>query len=69
MQVLMAYDKFQKERSSTVEVILAEETRAPEKLIYSAMERDYNNGYIEFGVSIRTGWLTEKGESYLNNSK
>ena len=38
---------------------------APEKVIYAAMERDHDKGYLEYGVSLRTAWLTEKGEQKL----
>lgn len=40
-------------------------TGAPSKVIYAAMEREYDKGYLECGVSIRTAWLTEKGEEKL----
>lgn len=40
---------------------LAQETKHPEKVCYRAMERAYKRGYIEYGVSLRSGWLTEKG--------
>lgn len=33
----------------------------PEKVAYSAMERAYDRGLIEYGVSLRTGWITDKG--------
>lgn len=33
----------------------------PEKVAYSAMERAADRGLIEYGVSLRTGWPTEKG--------
>lgn len=42
---------------------------APEKVVYAAMERDYLRGYIDFGVSLRTAWVTEKGYEYLNQRK
>lgn len=46
--------------------ILSEETGECEKVCYSAIERAYNREYIEYGVSLRTGWLTEKGKKLLN---
>lgn len=33
----------------------------PEKVAYSAMERACDRGLIEYGVSLRTGWITDKG--------
>ena len=35
------------------------------KDITDAMERAYDHGLIECGVSLRTGWLTAKGEALL----
>lgn len=35
----------------------------PTKVAYVAMERACDRGYIEFGVSLRTGWITDKGRS------
>jgi hypothetical protein len=35
------------------------------KVCYRSMERAYNRGYIEYGVSLRTGWLTDKGKALL----
>ena len=44
---------------------LAERTGQPEKVCYRAMERADRHGLIEYGVSLRTGWLTEKGLALL----
>ena len=44
---------------------LAEQFDCDEKLAYSACERACKNGLIEYGVSLRTGWLTKKGEKLL----
>jgi len=41
----------------------------PEKVIYAAMERTYDHGLIECGVSLRSGWLTEKGKEFLSEVK
>jgi len=49
--------------------ILSEVTGEPEKVCYRAMERAYDHGLIECGVSLRTGWLTRKGESILAQGK
>ena len=35
------------------------------KVCYRAMERAYNRGYLECGVSLRSGWLTPKGKKLL----
>lgn len=45
--------------------ILAEVTGQPEKVCYRAMERACKRDLIEYGVSLRTGWLTEKGRELV----
>ncbi|WP_184256359.1 hypothetical protein [Rhodopseudomonas rhenobacensis] len=45
--------------------ILSEFTGQPIKVCYSAMERSYDHGLIECGVSLRSGWLTDKGKALL----
>jgi hypothetical protein len=44
---------------------IQKETGAPEKVIYAAMEREDNRGLLEWGVSLRTAWLTKEGEQRL----
>jgi hypothetical protein len=39
----------------------------PFKIIYRAMERACRAGLIEYGVSLRTGWLTADGLSTAYN--
>jgi hypothetical protein len=41
------------------------ETGQPIKVCERAMERAYRRGLIEYGVSLRSGWLTEEGEALL----
>ena len=45
--------------------LLSAATGQPEKVCFRAMERACNRGLIEYGVSLRTGWLTEDGEALL----
>ena len=45
--------------------LLAERTGECEKVCYRAMERAYDRGLIEFGTSLRSGWLTDEGEALL----
>jgi len=47
---------------------LATETGCSEKVAFRAMERVHNKGLAESGVSLRTGWLTDKGVALLNAS-
>lgn len=44
---------------------LANLTGECEKVCYRAMERAERHGLIEYGVSLRTGWLTDKGIDLL----
>lgn len=44
---------------------LADETGQPEKVCYRAMERAALRGLINCGVSLRTGWLTDKGKALI----
>lgn len=44
---------------------LARKFNCDEKLAYRACERAAKRGLIEYGVSLRTGWLTEKGKELL----
>lgn len=41
--------------------ILAEKTGQPLKVCEAAMKRAHRRGLIDFGVSLRTAWLTESG--------
>ena len=41
--------------------LLSQRTGQPEKVCYRACERAERHGLIECGVSLRSGWLTEKG--------
>ncbi len=45
--------------------LLAQRTGECEKVCYSAMERACNHNYIEYGVSLRSGWLTEEGKRLI----
>lgn len=46
--------------------VLMQTTGATEDECIEAMERAYDGDLIEVGVSLRTGWLTEKGEALLS---
>lgn len=49
--------------------ILQEMTGQLEKVCYRAMQRACDRGYINYGVSLRTGWLTEKGIALLKGDE
>ena len=41
--------------------ILQKETGEPFKVCWRAMERAVGRGLIDYGVSLRTGWITSRG--------
>ena len=45
---------------------LSDWTGGCEKVCYRAMERAYERGLIEYGTSLRSGWVTDKGMDLLN---
>jgi hypothetical protein len=64
--VLSACEKFHKDKDERAPWrIIMEETGAPEKVVYAAMEREERRGYLDYGVSLRTSWLTDKGKAFL----
>jgi hypothetical protein len=38
----------------------------PEKVVYAKMEKLARDGLIGYGVSLRTGWITPKGQAYID---
>jgi hypothetical protein len=62
-QVLQAYED---EAGGWARIeLLMERTGQPEKVVWRAMERACDRGYIEYGVSLKAGWLTESGKALL----
>jgi len=47
--------------------LLSKETGECEKVCYRAMERTNNKGYLDYGVSLRTAWVTPEGKEFLEN--
>ena len=41
----------------------------PDKVIERATERALKHKFIEYGVSLRSGWLTDAGKALVNNNK
>lgn len=64
-EVCLAVEDFQKTMGNFPYEVLARKFNCDEKLAYSACKRAEENGLIEYGVSLRTGWLTEKGKQVL----
>jgi hypothetical protein len=68
--VLLACKKFHDWKSELPpRKILMEELNAPEKVVYSAMNREINKWFLEYGTFMRCAWVDEKGEDFLKNLK
>lgn len=65
--VLMACHKFHNDDDLAPWKILMDEFNAPQKVIYAAMEREVSKGHLDYGVSLRTAWVTPKGYEFLKN--
>lgn len=75
-QVCEAYAQYADESKSRTDWIeghfkfpydlLKDWTGQPFKVCWRAMERAAKRDLIEYGVSLRTGWLTAKGKALLN---
>ena len=57
----------EKDRGTALQA-LASETGEPEKVCYRAMERADRRGLLDYGVSLRTAWLADKGRAVLIKS-
>ena len=68
IQVLLAYEKAAEtvggQRLYPYDILM-QETGQPEKVCFRAMERASDRDLVECGVSLRTGWLTDKGKQLL----
>lgn len=67
--VLIACHRFHDGDGSAPYKVLADKFNAPEKVVYAAMEREDNKGLIDYGVSLRTAWVTPKGYEFLKSVK
>lgn len=67
IDVCLAVEEYQKEKNLYPYELLADKFNCDEKLAYSACERAFNHDLIDYGVSLRTGWLTEKGKQLISN--
>jgi len=47
--------------------MLSKKTGECQKVVYRAMERAYEKDYLECGVSLRCGWVTDKGKELIKN--
>ena len=63
-RVLEAYSRPHEKRWPVDEVLQAE-TGAPLKVVWAAMWREEGKGFVDYGTSLRGGWLTGKGNAKL----
>lgn len=68
IQVIKAYLEY-KQTMHFPYNILYRDTGQPIKVCCRAMERAEKRGYINCGVSLVTGWVTEKGYELLKESE
>jgi hypothetical protein len=66
LQVVQAQQRWHDNRQGPwAYEILEAETGQPEKVCYKCMERAADRDLLEYGVSLRTAWLTDKGKALL----
>ena len=65
-QVLLAQQRYQRDTAGRWGYeILSEETGECLKVCFNCLKRAADRGLIEYGVSVRTGWITEKGQALI----
>lgn len=65
-QVCEAYRDYDADRSGPWPYeLLVLWSGEPWKVCYRACERAARRGLVDYGVSLRSGWLTEKGQEVL----
>ena len=62
LELVDAHD-WDKDKPFAYEVLIQ---KYPEKKVYAKIDKLVRKGYLEFGVSARTGWLTAKGKAKLH---
>lgn len=71
LQVVIAIDqarngqRFANEVQRFANEVLEKITNQPAKVCMRALERAHKRGYLEWGISLRTAWLTQKGKDLL----
>lgn len=72
-QVCLAYLKYQKPSPMNFpywpEEHLMIMTLQPKKVCFSAMKRADRRGYLDYGVNLHSGWLTDKGKRLVRKHK
>jgi len=67
-EILSLIDEYEMDRTRPCAYQVLYE-RYPPKQVDAKFEKIYRKGYIECGVSARTGWLTPKGRAKLQELK
>lgn len=64
-QVCEAFAAYQAHGLPFADERLRQSTSQPDKVLLSAMERACRRNLVEYGVSLRSGWLTDRGKALL----
>lgn len=64
-QVCEAFAAYKQHGLPFADERLRQATGQPDKVLTAAMERAYGRRLIECGVTLRSGWLTDKGRALL----
>ena len=69
-QVCQAYDEVKSRGAANgfPYDVLMRATGQCEKVCYAAMHRAHRRGLIEYGVSLRSGWLTAEGQKLVETA-
>ena len=71
--VLSAFDWYHKrpyftrDTSVFVDDYLIETTKEPRKVVEAEMAKAHRKGFVAYGVSLRSGWLTDKGRKEIES--
>jgi len=68
LQVLTAQREWLNNRGLHGYLRLSIATGQCAKVCYFAMQRAHKRGLLEYGTSLRTAWITEKGGEMLKNN-
>ena len=68
LEVCKAVKQAREDDTTTLEILKAS-TGAPKKVIIAAVQRTFDAGFLECGVSLRTAWLTQKGKDLVLQAK
>jgi hypothetical protein len=70
-EVCLAYQEHDKNRLGANDAvdILVEKFNIPYKVCWSACERAEDRGLIEYGSTLRLGWLTNKGKKLIKENQ